>query len=250
MKIGAQLYTLKPHCRTLDDFAESLERVADMGYQNVQVSATCEYEAAWLKQQLDKNGLTCAITHISLEKLTGSLPQVIEDHRVFDCRRIGLGCVYYNEDDLSAQLERVRNTFRQIGRGLAEAGDIFMIHNHKTEFRKLNGKTVLEHLAEDLSPEEAAFTFDVYMAQAAGADPAAWLEKLSGRVPCVHLRDHAYDGTNCVLGEGNINFDRVLASAEKAGVEYLLVELAVPAGENAFDWLKRSYDFLRSRGLS
>ena len=31
MKIGAQLYTLHDYCKTLEDFSETLKRVADMG---------------------------------------------------------------------------------------------------------------------------------------------------------------------------------------------------------------------------
>ena len=52
MKIGAQLYTVRHACKDLDSFAETLKRVADMGYTTVQVSGTCDYEAEWLAEQL------------------------------------------------------------------------------------------------------------------------------------------------------------------------------------------------------
>ena len=63
MQIGAQLYTVREHARNLDDFSETLKKIADIGYKTVQVSGTCAYEAAWLKEQLDANGLKCVITH-------------------------------------------------------------------------------------------------------------------------------------------------------------------------------------------
>ena len=44
MRVGAQLYTLREYCKTLDDFALTLRRVADMGYSIVQVSGSCAFE--------------------------------------------------------------------------------------------------------------------------------------------------------------------------------------------------------------
>ena len=56
MKIGAQLFTVHDFCKDLDSFAESLKKVADIGYKTVQVSGTCAYEPEWLKEELKKNG--------------------------------------------------------------------------------------------------------------------------------------------------------------------------------------------------
>ena len=41
MKIGAQFYTVRNQCQTLDDFALTLRKVADIGYKTVQISGTC-----------------------------------------------------------------------------------------------------------------------------------------------------------------------------------------------------------------
>ena len=40
MDIGAQLFTVRDYCKNLDDFAETLQKVADIGYSTVQVSGT------------------------------------------------------------------------------------------------------------------------------------------------------------------------------------------------------------------
>ena len=63
MQIGAQLYTVREHCTTLDDFALTLKKVADIGYKTVQVSGVCPFEPEWLQAQLKQNGLKCVITH-------------------------------------------------------------------------------------------------------------------------------------------------------------------------------------------
>lgn len=68
----------------------SLKKVADIGYRYVQVSGTCNYEPAWLKEQLEKNGLCCVLTHTKPEKMLADPQKVAEEHSVFGCNYIGL----------------------------------------------------------------------------------------------------------------------------------------------------------------
>ena len=139
--------------------------------------------------------------------------------------------------------------YKPIAKALKENGKYFMYHNHDGEFKKHNGKLIIEGLAEDMSPDEMGFTLDTFWVQAGGGDPAQWIEKLSGRVPCIHLKDYAYGRKMAVIGEGNINFDRVFEKAESAGTEYMLVEQDDCNGEDPFDCLKRSYKYLHSLGF-
>ena len=47
MEIGAQLYTVREHTKTLEDFSRTLEKIAAIGYRNVQVSGTCAYAVSY-----------------------------------------------------------------------------------------------------------------------------------------------------------------------------------------------------------
>lgn len=246
MEIGAQLYTVREMCQTLDDFAETLKRVADIGYRTVQVSGTCPYPADWLRENLDKNGLRCVLTHIPVPRLTSELDQVIEEHEAFGCEHIGLGWWAFDGD---MSLERWLETFPPIAAKIAAAGKRFMYHNHDQEFRKLDGKLILERLMEAVPPEQMGFTVDTFWVQAGGGDPAQWLERLAGRIPCIHLKDFAYGRRMAVLGEGNINFGRVFEKAEVGGTRYMLVEQDDCNGEDPFECLRRSYRYLRSWGF-
>ena len=64
---GAQLYTLRNFCKTKEELAETLKRVADIGYTSVQLSGVCAYEPEWMAKQLKQNGLVCAVTHYNAE---------------------------------------------------------------------------------------------------------------------------------------------------------------------------------------
>ena len=248
MQIGAQMYTTRESCKTLEGFAETLARIADIGYKTVQVSGTCPYEADWLKAQLEKNGLRCVLTHNPVSRLTEETERVIADHNVFDCDYIGLG--YWSFDpEQGMGYEKFLETWPAVARKIREGGKYFMYHNHDREFIHRNGKPILACLAEDIPAQDMGFTLDTFWVQAGGGDPAQWLERLTGRVPCIHLKDYAYGKSMAVVGEGNINFDRVFQAAAAAGTKYMLVEQDDCHGEDPIECLRRSYLYLKANGF-
>ena len=249
MEIGVQFYTIREFCKDLEGFALSLKRVADIGYRYVQISGTCPFEPQWLKQELDKNGLKCVLTHTAPAKLTENAAQVAKDHTVFGCDHVGLGLHRFNEEKPEDSFDYFFDTYTPVIKTLRENGKLFMYHNHAREFQKRDGKLILEHIAERFSPEELGVTLDTYWVQVGGGDPAQWLERLSGRVPIIHLKDYSYGPTMSVVGEGNLNFDRIFEKAEAAGTNYMLVEQDNCNGEDPFDCLERSYRYLRSCGF-
>jgi sugar phosphate isomerase/epimerase len=249
MQIGAQFFTVRNQCQTLEDFALTLRKVADIGYKTVQISGTCPYDAEWLKAQLAANDLKCVLTHIPVPRLVGETSQVIAEHHTFGCEHIGLGWFPFNEAKEDESYAHFLHTFMPVAQQIHEGGRYFMYHNHDQEFKKINGKTILRQMAQDFAPEEMGFTLDTYWIQKGGADPAQYVQEFAGRIPCIHLKDYAFGGDMAVVGEGNINFDRVLAAAEKSGTEYLLVEQDHCYGEDPFDCLQRSYQNLRAMGL-
>jgi len=249
MEIGAQFFTIREYTKTLEDLAESLKKVADIGYRTVQLSATCAYDAAWMKEQLDKNGLKCVLTHTAPARLQEETLTVAKEHDILNCDYVGLGMYGFNPEK-GTTYAGFMDTYPAIAKKLKAAGKYFMYHNHAHEFKRLDGKLIIEKLMEDVPAEDMGFTLDTYWVQVGGGDPAQWLEKLAGRIPCIHLKDYAYGPTMAVVGEGNINFDRVFEKAEAGGTKYMLVEQDNCNGEDPFECLKRSYQYLKSCGFN
>lgn len=246
MQIGAQLFTVRDFTKNLDDFAETLKKVADIGYKTVQVSGTCPYQPQWLKEQLDKNGLKCVLTHIPNDRIENEPQQVAKDHKIFDCSNVGIGWYKVNESGIDEFYNKFINPIKVF----KENGIKFFYHNHDFEFEVQNGKSLLMQMAERFAKDELNFTLDTYWVQAGGGDPIWWLNYLKGRVECVHLKDMAYDRKMMVVGEGNMNFEGILKACEAADCQYLLVEQDRCNDEDPFDCLKRSYNYLKAQGLS
>ena len=249
MRSGAQFYTIREFCKTPEALAESMRKVADIGYTKIQLSGVCAYDAQWMKEQLAATGLECVVTHVAIPKLREQLDEVCADHKVFGCSNVGLGMFDFRKMDPEEAYPQFLELCKPVAQKLKENGLYFMYHNHDGEFKNYRGQTILRQIAQDFPADELGVIVDTYWVQKGGANPAEYIRELAGRVPCIHVKDYAYGAEMAVVGEGNINFEAVIAAAEDAGTQYLLVEQDKCNGEDPFACLKRSYQNLRALGL-
>lgn len=251
MKIGAQLYTAHDLTKTLEGFSETLKRVADIGYTTVQVSGTCAYEPEWLAEELKKNGLTCGITHTPFDRMVSDTDKVIAEHTVFGCDYIGIGGFFGGV----AGMPKFIADATPVAEKMKAAGKMFMYHNHAWEYENkcADGRTVMENLSDAFPADLMGFTLDVYWCKFGGYDPISEIHRLSGRLPCVHLKDMLLkDGEKKMawVGGGNtMDFEKICDAFIEAGSKYAYVEQDDCYGEDPLVCLKRSYDYLRSLGL-
>ncbi len=255
MIIGAQLYTVRDFTKNLNDFAETLKKVADIGYTTVQVSATCDFEAEWLKENLQENGLSCVLTHTKPAEIIGNTEKVCRDHDIFACKNIGLGAMPGFGKINDEIYEQFVADFKPAAEKIKAAGHKLFYHNHAFEFtRSMDGKLFMDKILEEFPSDLLGITMDTYWIQFAGADICDWIEKLTGRLECVHLKDMTATMKNgnrmAPVGHGNMNFEKIIKVCDKADATYLLVEQDDCYEEDPFVCLKKSYDYLRSLGLA
>lgn len=252
MILGAQMYTVRDYCDTLEHFSETLKKIADIGYTTVQVSGTCSYEGEWLKEQLDCSGLKCVLTHFDTNRIADETDEVARMHKIFGCDYVGIG--WANISETQEGFDEFVKRFKPAAQRLNEFGMKLMYHNHDIEFGKLSGhdEIVFETLRRTFTPEELGFTLDTFWVQAGGGDPAWWIRYFAGRLPRVHLKDMTMkykERRMAPVGSGNMNFDSIINACADAKTEYLLVEQDDCYGEDPFECLKKSYSYLKALGL-
>lgn len=250
MELGAQLYTLRNYIQCERDIDRTLQKVAQIGYKSVQVSAMGPIDPHRLRALCDAYGLRVVLTHTPAERILNETEKVIEEHEILGCKYIGLGAMAEKYRD-PRWLSCFKEDFKEPARKIAASGKLFMYHNHNFEFEKFGGKRIIETLLEDFAPEEMGFTLDTYWVQAAGADIYEWLDILGDRIPCVHLKDMAVHGFTPVMApvmEGNLNFPAILKKLEEIGkTDYLLIEQDT-CEESPFLCLEKSYRNLSALG--
>jgi sugar phosphate isomerase/epimerase len=130
---------------------------------------------------------------------------------------------------------------------LAAEGIRLAYHNHDGEFKpNKDGQIAHEEMERRTDID---FQIDTFWAFVAGRDPIEVITRLKDRVPVIHLKDCAWGQQMAVVGEGNINFDRVFEKAAAGGTQYMMVEQDNCNGEDPIECLRRSYNFLKANGF-
>lgn len=249
MQLGAQLFTVRDFMQTPEDMEKSLTRIRDIGYRIVQVSAIGPIEPQRLRDMCDRLSLKIVITHTNTQRIFQETQAVIEEHNVYGCDYIGIGAL--PPEQRSAEFVS-GPVMHEAARAIKAAGKLLMYHNHDFEFEKgTDKKTFFDHLIEGFGADELGFTLDTFWVQAGGLDVCDLIDRLKGRLPCVHLKDMAIQEGQRIMTpvmDGNMSFPKIIQHFEQAGTQYLLVEQDTCQGD-PFDCLETSYRNLTTLNL-
>jgi sugar phosphate isomerase/epimerase len=249
--VGAQLFTLREHTKTIPDIIATLKKVKDIGYTAGQVSAFGKVDMDELTKVLNDSGLTIGATHISWDRFLNDLDAVIAQHKAWGCKHPAIGGLPEQYRSLDG-IKRFVDELAPVAEKLAAEGMDLSYHNHNHELAKYDGRMWLEALYETAKPEQLKAEIDTYWIQAGGGDPTAWIKKCAGREPVIHLKDMCVTSDREVrmaeIGEGNLNWADILPAAEAGGVEYMFVEQDRCYDRDPFECLAISYRNLKAMG--
>ncbi|WPJ96176.1 sugar phosphate isomerase/epimerase family protein [Coraliomargarita algicola] len=248
-------YTIRDFIQTPDDFRQSMQKIAEIGYQAVQISGMPHdvMPATEIAAVCAENGLTICATHEPSLMILNEPEKVVER-----LQQLGTKYTAYpfpsDVDFSNAQSrEKLIQQLDHAGSVLREAGLVLTYHNHANEFYKWDGKPALQHLIEQTSPENLLFEPDTYWVQLGGYNPVDWCKLLQGRMPLLHLKDVGVRKGNepimHEIGYGNLDFKSIIAAAEESGCEWYIVEQDTCPGD-PFDSLKLSFDYIKANLVS
>lgn len=224
MQRGIQLYTVREVEQSLPAL---LERVADAGLDGVEFAyrITDVDDPDAVAETLDRTGLAAAAAHVSIDDLEDDPAETVAFYEQFGCDRLVVP--YLPEEDF-ADAEAIAATADRLdalAEQVADHGAGLAYHNHTHEFATLDGDR--EAFVAFLERSDVDIEFDVGLATHAGADPVAYLDRLEGRVPLVHLTDTVVDDedrTHADLGSGAVDVEACVDAARGAGTEWLIAE--------------------------
>ena len=251
-KLAVQLYTLRDFTKTEADFAESLKKIAKIGYKAVQLSAVhCmndgSVSAAHARHLLHDNGLRCVATHRNWTDLVDSTEHEIEFHKIVGSGYVAIGGLpkEYESAGRDGYLRFLDDSAPVIA-ALKSAGIRFGYHNHSHEFRREGGDRLYDLFVERGGPD-FLLEVDTYWVWHAGVAPIDLFPRIHGRAPVIHHKDKevvAGEGpVIAAVGEGNMPWHRILPACEEAGVEWHCVEQDT-CRRDPFDCLASSFRFL------
>lgn len=253
--IGLQLFSVKHSLQ--EDYLGTLEKVAEIGYQNLELITTLtpnglifgqDMRAIDLRKHLDGLGLRAIGCHFI------PTPDLNLDPVLADLQTLGIDsfvCAAALTQDLDEVLA-FNQAFNRYGEICKQHGVQLYYHNHFQEFQVFGHKSVFEMMIEQMDQDLVKFEFDSYWAVRGGQDPIYWLKKLGTRCDLLHQKDLpasvdpvnvfeklGYDnpitfasfgaildvGSFAEVGEGTLNIPGIITAARTYNLaRYIIVE--------------------------
>jgi sugar phosphate isomerase/epimerase len=251
------------------DLEGTLAKVAAVGYQEVELAGFAmspDGQVTYfgrspqdLRAALNRHGLAAPSTHVNYSSLAPErFSRVIEASQVLGHRYLVNPWI---DEEVRKQPEgwmRAAEAFNRAGELSRKAGMQFAYHNHWFEFLPVNGTLPYDFLLAHCDAGLVKMELDLCWITVAGGDPLKYFADHPGRFPLVHVKDvkkippiSASGGQNfgdsledlTEVGSGIIDWKRIFAQSEKAGIKHYFVEHDRPKAP--FDSIKTSYDYLR-----
>lgn len=251
--IGAQYYTIRDYCRTLEELDKSCKKVRKIGYTRVQLSGIGDFAAEDIKNILDKYDLEAVCTHRPPQNYLEDIEKEIEFHKTIGCKVCGIGSLPSFSTEVEA-LKKFGEDFTEACERLKSHGLVFAFYNHAQEFIKINGTYAYDILCENIKSDNFKLILDVYWLAYAGINPARFIREHKDSIACVHFKDLRVEDNSRVVfsevGSGNLDWDDIISACEEADVSNILVEQDSEwLNGDPFESLKCSYEFLKTKGF-
>ena len=220
---GLQLYTVRDPLGA--DLEGTLRRVAAIGYREVELAGLPGVTAQDMRASLKRHGLDAPSMHASYDRLQRGFDAVLEEARILGANYLVCPSVDAEERKTAEDWKGVCQTLNRIGQVVRSHGLVLAYHNHDFEFVPFaDGTTPFHLLMTETDPRDVKLELDVYWVAKAGLDPVRHLRDSQDRILLVHLKDLARDGSTVEVGEGTLEFERIVRAALAVGVKHLFVE--------------------------
>lgn len=244
--VAIQMYTLRNESE--QDFAGTLKKVAELGFDGVEFAGYGGLTAKEVKALLDELGLKAASSHVPLDQLENNLAGVIEDMKILGSKFVV--CPFLMPDRRNEQDYKALISFlNEAGETCQREGITLCYHNHDFELENLSdGRKALEAIFDDTKAENLQAELDIYWLTKAGEQPVEWMNHYKNRTPLIHLKDMTMDEEKffAELGTGGVDLEAVLNIGEESGVKWWVVEQDM-SRRTPFESIEISINYLKKK---
>jgi sugar phosphate isomerase/epimerase len=255
---GLALYTVRD---AMKDARATLEKVAQAGYVNVESAGYdngkfYNLSPVDFKKLLDEMKLTpisahqSSVTFENVDQQIADLKAAGFQYFVVPIPPMGLFGDEGGKMNMKGGAKNLAQILDKLGEKCAAAGLQLLYHNHDFEFMKdADGVVPIDYLLENCNPKYVNFQMDLYWVTKAGADPVAYFKRYPGRFKIWHVKDMDDQGRFAPVGNGKIDFKRILDNKKLSGMQYYFVEQDACFNETALEAIVISHKGLAKIGF-
>lgn len=231
-EFGLQLYSLRNQFN--NNIEGTLKTIANWGIHTIEGGDTYGMEEAKFRSLLKKYELNPISIGVDYEELRDNPKNVVEKALRYGARFVMCAWIPHEGNRFDIQnTQAAVEVFNKAGALLKRAGITLAYHAHGYEFRPYEYETLFDYMAKHA--EHFSLEMDVFWITHGGEDPVALLEKYPDFVVMLHLKDMEKGivgnntgsenvETNVVLGQGQIEIERIVKKAYQQGIRYMFIE--------------------------
>jgi len=237
--VGLQLYTIRDAMAA--DVKGSLQKLSELGYKNLELANYADgkfygFAPAEFKKMATDLGMVTLSSHTQVEAAGITLDnakKMADDHAALGVKY----CVqpWINEPDRNIEsYKKMIADWNEVGKIMKGVGIQFGYHNHNFEFATIDGLVpYYDIFLKEMDADLITMELDMFWASKAGQDPVEMFNKYPGRFQLFHFKDMYHKEAPFFdvikddispVGAGVIDFKRILAAKEVAGMKYHFVE--------------------------
>lgn len=237
--VGLQLYTVRDAMSA--DTLGSLKKISGLGYKNMELAGYADgkfygFAPKEFKKIINDLGMEVISSHTNVEAAGINM----DNAKLMADAHAELGVKYCIQPWIEAPDRNIESYKKMIaawnkaGKIMKANGIQFGYHNHNFEFTNINGVVpYFDIFMPEMDVDLITMELDLFWAKKAGQDPIEMFKKYPGRFQLLHFKDMKtneapfFDVVKddiCSVGEGVIDFKKILAAKQVAGMKYTFVE--------------------------
>jgi len=217
MKFELQLWSISE--LTKKSFPEALKLVKEWGYSGVEFAGFGNYSSDEMKKILGDNGLYAIGAHIPVSDFENNFDEVLEYCHTLGMKYMIIPCA---EIKTSEDIAYIADLLNRCGDKAAKYGIKTGYHNHSGELKYIDGRRILDALAEDTN-DNVVIEPDVFWIKYAGVDPVEYIKMLGKKAEIIHLKQISADGKeNVAFPDGILDMKEIIDASAYAN--YFVVE--------------------------
>ena len=237
--VGLQLYSIRDAMTA--DVPGTLKKVSDMGYINLELANYADgkfygHTPKEFKKMVDDLGMVCFSSHSQVESANITMDKaklMAEAHAELGVKY----CIkpWIEEPDRNVEsYKKMIADCNEVGKIMKGVGIQFGYHNHNFEFLNTDGVVpYYDIFLKEMDADLITMELDLFWASKAGQNPVEMFNKYPGRFQLLHFKDMKTNQPPfftvikddiCSVGEGVIDFKKILAAKDIAGAKCIIVE--------------------------
>ena len=250
MNAGVQTFTIRrAQKKSIRDAYLPLIEMGITSFEVARIDFT-QKNALEIKALIDEFGIEVSAIQVKPKYVFGDAEEIVRFCKITGCKRVIISmlpfaCILGSEEKFYSFIDTLDPQFDIY----AKEGITLGYHHHNWEYITLkNGKTRMSELLS--RTEKIRFVHDTYWTARSGIDPVRQIEEFGDRLLGVHLRDLALRKRlldviphDAALGDGVLDFGKIIPAAIGVGCEYLVIEQNT---KTPYDSVKRSYTHYKS----